>query len=65
MADVEHIEHPYALYNKPTPMPRGSPATFQAPTLVGNWAEERAQAETTGIARYEVVTLFLSKGYGL
>eukprot|EP00195_Chlamydomonas_chlamydogama_P015010 CAMPEP_0202909992 /NCGR_PEP_ID=MMETSP1392-20130828/50783_1 /ASSEMBLY_ACC=CAM_ASM_000868 /TAXON_ID=225041 /ORGANISM="Chlamydomonas chlamydogama, Strain SAG 11-48b" /LENGTH=274 /DNA_ID=CAMNT_0049599937 /DNA_START=124 /DNA_END=948 /DNA_ORIENTATION=+ len=46
MASAEDdIPHPYTNYNK-TPVDT-------APTLIGNWVEERALKEATGTTRYE------------
>jgi hypothetical protein len=45
MFEEEHSPHPYTNFNK---QPQ------DAPTLVGNWQEERAMKEATGITRYEV-----------
>ncbi|GAX79489.1 hypothetical protein CEUSTIGMA_g6930.t1 [Chlamydomonas eustigma] len=44
MFEDERSPHPYTNFNK---QPQ------DAPTLVGNWQEERAMKEATGITRYE------------
>lgn len=42
--DYEPTPHPYTSFNK---------QPHDAPTLVGNWQEERSLKEVTGITRYE------------
>ena len=47
MADNgEYTSHGFASYNK-QPLE-------DAPTLVGNWVEERSLQDRTGVTRYEV-----------
>jgi hypothetical protein len=40
-------EHPFTSYNK-------NGALAHAPTLIGNWVEEAALRDATGVSRYEV-----------
>ena len=42
--ELEANPHPYACYNKEE----------DAKTLVGNWVEEKALQDMTGLTRYEV-----------
>lgn len=44
---LEADEHPFTAFNK-------GDGLVGAPTLVGNWQEERALQELTSVTRYEV-----------
>ncbi|GFH32307.1 uncharacterized protein HaLaN_31505, partial [Haematococcus lacustris] len=46
MSPASRPLHPFTSYNKPPAMP-------EPLTLIGNWQEERALKETTGVSRYE------------
>eukprot|EP00798_Chlamydomonas_sp_ICE-L_P007565 gene7565-718_t len=46
MADDDYTAHGFASYNKGYPIDG-------APTLVGNWTEERSLQDMTGVTRYE------------